>query len=732
MTDHQITEPALVRDPYREWQNFLNEENPTVARETMREPIFIELPPVSDCPRKPLITALKEAAGFIIEPYEEQIVGGDHAEIGSALSEIDRIGNRLICFRPLTENQAEGSSFEVTVDGKQQTLVVLKVGPAFAYPSNEGHAPGEDAVPPPPRTELGTADTVIGVIDDGIGLFNSSFLNRAGKSRIAAVWMQSMNWGGPAMAGRTGARVLNGFELRASDIDALIAEAAGADTFSVTSSLALRHGTQPPGVPPGRSRTPDFFATAGEATHGAHVSDIAAGADPRASEDQAQIAQIPLVAVDLPSRAVADTTGRLLDLYVLRGLRWMFQAVDRGPEGKGVSLIVNLSYGFTAGEKAQPDILADALAGMVEARDKVRNERGEKKLPTYLVLPFGNSAKSRQVTKARYGKGRADEKHLDESRDWRVQPEDLTPSYLEIRAVGQGAGFGGDDGTNTCLRLRSPVAGVSFEINLARLIRDLRVDLVSDGRIWGRVYWVEPFNIPTPEKHITIALRPTGSRDSSAVVIPAGVWDVALINEQDGVTREVTMEIQRDDAPIPVLATGRQSYFDEETSEKRDRKARGLEKAKERALRSYSALAPAAVRYDSVYVVAAARRSPDKPEGYEPAPYSPDGELRKPGNNPIRIPTLAAVADDGPENLGILGAGVYPGGSALLSGSSVAAPQLTRALALLSVQGKLKGNRGAILGLLKWTTVAEDPKLRYGRGLLEPQPRRASRTALQD
>jgi hypothetical protein len=51
------------------------------------------------------------------------------------------------------------------------------------------------------------------------------------------------------------------------------------------------------------------------------------------------------------------------------------------------------------------------------------------------------------------------------------------------------------------------------------------------------------------------------------------------------------------------------------------------------------------------------------------------------GGNPLYGPDMAAVSEESPVLPGVLAAGTYSGSVAILSGTSVAAPQVTRALA---------------------------------------------------
>ena len=96
----------------------------------------------------------------------------------------------------------------------------------------------------------------------------------------------------------------------------------------------------------------------------------------------------------------------------------------------------------------------------------------------------------------------------------------------------------------------------------------------------------------------------------------------------------------------------------------------------------------------------------------KPAPYSAAGSAGQPpvssystGQRPKRVqlkhrtknsggklvdwPDLAAVSEESPALDGVLAAGTYSGSTAILGGTSVAAPQVTRALADEIAHGRL-------------------------------------------
>jgi hypothetical protein len=108
-----------------------------------------------------------------------------------------------------------------------------------------------------------------------------------------------------------------------------------------------------------------------------------------------------------------------------------------------------------------------------------------------------------------------------------------------------------------------------------------------------------------------------------------------------------------------------------------------------------------------------------QPNRLRPAPYSSQGAqyLARPGESPG--PTLAAQGDDGVMLAGRRAAGVLSGSVVRLSGTSVAAPAVARALLAYfratpdSAQGEA-AERTALTGTAHWGT----PDARMGQGAL--------------
>jgi hypothetical protein len=183
-----------------------------------------------------------------------------------------------------------------------------------------------------------------------------------------------------------------------------------------------------------------------------------------------------------------------------------------------------------------------------------------------------------------------------------------------------------------------------------------------------------------------------------------------------------TFDVERDDTPRGFPRYGRQAYlespdygrFETETRTYTDF-ARGAAVSRRGTL---SAVATA--EGPGIYVVGAAhdtrRAGPDAVTTARYTSSGPDG--RRIG------PDLSAIAEDGFGAPGRLGAGTFSGGAAFWGGTSAAAPQVARAVALhLAQAGSLPAP--SALGPGPFPEDAE----RLGRSLLPRQqhPRRRAR-----
>ena len=250
---------------------------------------------------------------------------------------------------------------------------------------------------------------IIGVIDDAIPFVHQRFTLAGGLSRMAAVWMQDARF-----RPGTGTDLPSGAEWRGAELSELLARAAGGSLpgedaiYRLTGAVDLTR----PGPPSG----------AFEAGHGAAVAPLAAGfdpGDPRARDH-------PVIAVCLPPRIIADSTGVLAPVPILTGMLFIihrarrlcrFIEARRGQPRGSVRLpvVVNLSLGLTAGPRDGSSLLERFM-------DAVSAVQVPDLGPVHFVLPMGNHRQGRLRARLRAG----------QQIGWRLPPDDTTINAIEI------------------------------------------------------------------------------------------------------------------------------------------------------------------------------------------------------------------------------------------------------------------------------------------------------------
>lgn len=476
---------------------------------------------------------------------------------------------------------------------------------------------------------LGPADVVVGIVDDGIAFANERFRvqardgNRA--SRLLAFWDQSR--GGVARGPWVHGPVHDRQHLHAA------LHAAGAHGLFDEQEAYRRL---------------DYREARHRVTHGTHVMDLAAGADP------GEPLATPIVAVQLPAAAIADTSCASTTVYMLDAIRFVMSAADAvAPPGRICPAVVNLSIGNIAGPHDGSSIFEQALDEMSALRDDC-----------HVVMAAGNSYLSRCHAWMDLGPG------AEASLDWQIQPGDGTPSYLELWA---GRADGADpvaaDVAAVVLELTPPgEPSVSVRLGEAVLLR-------IDGEPVAMLSW--QFQVANGRRPMAlIAVAPTAGDTGWLRPAPCGAWRVALHN--GGAQHlECRAYVQRDDAPLGRPMQGRQSWLEDPDYHRFDRRGgvqlRDSRGAYVRRSGTLNGLA------SGVQVHVAGGALHDRDGRLPPARYSsvplPD---EREGGAGLRA---LVVTEDSPLLHGVLAAGTASGTRVALSGTSMAAPQLTRLIA---------------------------------------------------
>jgi hypothetical protein len=512
---------------------------------------------------------------------------------------------------------------------------VIEVGPPLALPLADVPAIGQDL-----RQTLGDLDPAVpvaAVIDDGIGFLNARFRKDRDRTRIRALWMQ-------ATETQSANDVLCGRVVTGAEIDAHLA--AGGDERAVyaEANRALYPVT-------------DAALTNRRVAHGTHVLDLAAGAASRSAD---RLCQVPILAVQLPPQAVRETAGRRMEAHLVQGLRWLLAEVLRQANGSDVPpLVVTISLGSLAGPGDCHAFLADWFRHEV-----ARHARHGAKLR--LVIAYGNARLSRLVARGELRRSQPMELI------WRVQPDDHTSSHMEIRA---------DTGIVSGLRLvlQPPVGSGLPELDIA---------WPAPGTGWqlaGPVAMVTSALDQGKRSQLHLALGPSVGL-AALPACPPGAWRITLSTTEAEPVR-VTARVQRDDTPYGYRTLGRQSWLDHPQGWDWDAEQRAYSAPRSvedapgcPVTREGSCVAYAGADDPAILFAGAGRPVIGAPDVLRPALYSSEGvvHLARPGES--AGPTLMARGDDGVMLAGRLAAGVVTGSVTRMSGTSMAAPEVARAL----------------------------------------------------
>jgi hypothetical protein len=260
--------------------------------------------------------------------------------------------------------------------------------------------------------------------------------------------------------------------------------------------------------------------------------------------------------------------------------------------------------------------------------------------------------------------------------DWMILPDDGTPSFVEIW-------FNLDHAPDA----RCPIT-VLVAPPLCPASPDTRpalgeVQLLHGDKPVCAIY----YDCMTPPPHavpdvgdggelrrrarIFLAVNPSKTWEEHVPVAPSGRWTITLTNKSTAPI-DVRLYVQRDDTPGAFRSKGRQSFFDHPNAFERDPVTGDYNALCKEGPITYEGTLSAIGTGQATVIVGAARDG----ELLQPADYTSSGPT--PGRHG---PDLSAIAEDGVAFPGILAAGSASGSVLAMGGTSVAAPQVTRALA---------------------------------------------------
>ena len=512
-------------------------------------------------------------------------------------------------------------------------------------------------------TTLPLVSAAVGVIDDGLPFLNRRFRATEGKTRIREIWLQAdakkFVANVPAAIGRV---------LLAQDINTLIH-----DYPDETDAYRLVNDSLYPITQQQSTNT--------RVSHGAHVMDVAAGADFR-DFAQCDAKPLPIFGVQLPPASVIDTSGRRFEPMVIMGLRWLLTRVLAMAVSDGAKshLVVSLSLGSLAGPGDATNFLGEWMVHEIARYQRLtQSSKGTKPGQMRVAVAYGNARRQKLV-------GRAVVKPRDKvSCDWRIKGDSYAPSFLELRlrpALGpaEGVDLKRKDITVT---LTPPNGAVSALV--------LPWDCLGNGWQFCADAGIPAMVLPLDEKgqDILIALAPTARIVPGEMVQP-GCWRIAVANAGAGPAL-MSLRVQRADTPMGYRVLGRQSYLEDAAAFDWDDETLNWVRPQPESVvsRQGTCVAYAGTGdQQGIYFVGAIKPMVGKaPEAYIASLASASG------SDPLHVlsappavlsdgPSLAAMGDDGAQMAGRRASGVRSGAIVRVSGSSVAAAAVTRRLAM--------------------------------------------------
>ncbi|EBA10918.1 hypothetical protein [Roseobacter sp. CCS2] len=471
-----------------------------------------------------------------------------------------------------------------------------------------------------------TAKTMVGIIDDGIGFLNARFM-RDTTSRFAAHWIMS----DPANAA-----VFSPIQSLAADLNTK----TEAEVYNQLAKQAYLPGT--------RHRMLSMR------THGTHMLDLAAGADPADPTDP--VRNIDLLGVQIRPQSYDDTSGAGITPDLQRGLFFLWlTAWFQGSR----HLMVNISLGITAGPKdgtSQVEVIirdAIRMAAMLGLKIDV-------------FLPYGNAYHDQLAAELCVTPEEPKPIH------WQIQPNDLTPGYFEIQQLDGGS----YDLNELELTFTSP-AGTTQTVT-ANASGTINSDIVMNGVTCGTVSHVPARG---RRQHLIVAFAPSRSNPEmtlpGARPCPAGRWTLTIAAPKGAVA--LTLQMQRDDRPEGVLPGAYQAYFEGPNTRDHDQDARQFTALGDEGPVVYLGTNSAYTEVNHTNVTSVggamvrAHEDPGQTPQIKPAHYTAKGTGWS-GSEP----DLGAATEKSAVLPGLLAAGTFSNGTARMSGTSTASASALR------------------------------------------------------
>jgi hypothetical protein len=194
------------------------------------------------------------------------------------------------------------------------------------------------------RPESGTTVKVVGLIDDGFPIANAAFRPVNNNAiPVISLWDQSTPSGLPINADWKRSDIINyGSDISAADIVSITGLKGASPEGEMFEREMYKQLDRPNWGDPGR-------------THGAGVLHMASA--PLSATDEG----FSTVLVQLPTGTVKDTSGGSLARYVLDGVRYIYWRAREFASTNDLQLAINVSFGSIAGPHDGTTILEKAL-----------------------------------------------------------------------------------------------------------------------------------------------------------------------------------------------------------------------------------------------------------------------------------------------------------------------------------------------------------------------------------
>jgi len=512
----------------------------------------------------------------------------------------------------------------------------------------------------PARAGLPAA-VLTAVLDEGIAFAHERF--RVGNgTRIEYFWNQNGSAGPPPPG-------LFGTELSATTINAATPDED--QVYRTLGELSFAN--------------PGYKAIAHRRSHGTHVLDLAAGDDPAT----APLAR-PIIAIEMPQQAIANTSGTTLTPYKLLGFLYTLLRAQQMSTALGgnVPVVISLSYGGYEGAH-------DGSGPLESMIDQLTVLCTGSATPVRFVIAAGNHRQARVHAHFRIARRRP------RTLNWRLQPDDRTSNLLQIW-LPESAHRKNLNQFQVRVMVTSPTGG-SISVDLANPAAAQPGPL---GVEFSASYVSET---PTQRAHIDIhteATAPAIPLDRTQPMAPPGVW-LVKISHVAGAPFDCDAYIQRDETLRGRPAMGRQSYFDDPNYPRHERleipgNRSGRPKEFDRPPPTCDVKRTGTLNGDGTgvesYVIGGYRRTPKPWNRYTPAPDNPmptastsEGPLAANAKRTMPSPNWLMPADDSLSCRGVLAAGTRSGVRVAMGGTSVAAPQAARYVADQLAIGNVPG-----------------------------------------